>query len=231
MTFDALPADTVHAYKRTMLDFLTCAIVGAAMPVSKALLSYFEENDATRVSAVIGHGALLSAPNAALVTGANVHGLDFDDGHTQGSAHPAGAIFPAVMAVAQQRASSAHEIVPAVVAGYDVMCRISAAMHPESARRGYHNTALAGVFGATAAVSNLLKFDAAQTLHALGLAGSFSAGIREYLDEGAEIKRIHPGKAARDGVICVNSPSAALPGPARCSKDATGFTPRMPHQM
>src|SRR4051812_42110396 len=99
LKFEKLPADTVHAFKRTLLDFLTCAISGAAMPVSQALLSYFTENDATRVSSVIGNGAKLSAPNAALVTGANVHGLDFDDGHTQGSAHPAGAIFPAVMAV------------------------------------------------------------------------------------------------------------------------------------
>ena len=82
-TFEKLPADTVHAFKRTFLDFLTCAISGAAMPVSRALLAYFEENDATRIATVIGHGAKLSAPNAALVTGANVHGLDFDDGHTQ----------------------------------------------------------------------------------------------------------------------------------------------------
>ena len=120
-TFEKLPADPVHAFRRTLLDVLTCAISGAAMPVSQALLAYFEENDATRVSSVIGHGAKLSAPNAALVTGANVHGLDFDDGHTQGSAHPAGVIFPAVMAVAQQRGSSAREIVTAVVCGYDVM--------------------------------------------------------------------------------------------------------------
>ena len=82
LTFEKLPVDTVHAYKRTMLDFLTCAISGAAMPVSKVLLAYFEESDATRVSSVIGSDAKLSAPNAALVTGANVHGLDFDDGHT-----------------------------------------------------------------------------------------------------------------------------------------------------
>ena len=162
--FEKLPADTVHAFKRTFLDFLTCAISGAAMPVSQALLSYFQENDATRISSVIGHGAMLSAPNAALVTGANVHGLDFDDGHTHGSAHAAGVIFPAVMAVAQQQGSNAREIVSAVVCGYDVMCRIAAAMHPESARRGYHNTALAGVFGAAAAVSNLLKLDTAHHL-------------------------------------------------------------------
>src|ERR1700716_1176329 len=107
LTFEKLPTDTVHAFKRTFLDFLTCAISGAAMPVSQALLSYFQENDATRVSTVIGHGAKLSAPNAALVTGANVHGLDFDDGHTHGSAHCAGVVFPSVMAVAQQNGASA----------------------------------------------------------------------------------------------------------------------------
>jgi 2-methylcitrate dehydratase PrpD len=231
MTFAQLPTDTVHAFKRTLLDFLTCAIAGAAMPVSKALLGYFEENDATRISTVIGHGAKLSPPNAALVTGANTHGLDFDDGHTHGSAHPAGVIFPAVMAVAQQRASSAQEIVAAVVCGYDVMCRIAAAMHPESARRGYHNTALAGVFGATAAVSNLLKLDPAQTLNALGLAGSFSAGIREYLDEGAEIKRIHPGKAARDGIICAEFAARGITGPTKVLEGRYGFfaTHAAPH--
>ena len=223
LEFAKLPPDAVHAFKRTFLDFLTCAISGAAMPVSKALLSYFVENDATRVSSVIGNGAKLSAPNAALVTGANTHGLDFDDGHTQGSAHAAGAIYSAVMAVAEQRKSSAQEIVTAAVAGYDVMCRIAATMHPESARRGYHNTALAGVFGATAAVSKLLKLDQAQTLNALGLAGSFSAGLREYLDEGAEIKRIHPGKAARDGIICAEFAKRGITGPTKVLEGRYGF--------
>jgi 2-methylcitrate dehydratase PrpD len=231
MTFEKLPADTVHAFKRTFLDFLTCAIAGAAMPVSKALLSYFQDNDATRMSTVIGQGAKFSPPNAALVTGANVHGLDFDDGHTHGSAHPAGAIYPAVLAVAEQRGSSVREIVTAVVCGYDVMCRIAAAMHPESARRGYHNTALAGVFGATAAVSNLLKADTEQTLNALGLAGSFSAGIREYLDEGAEIKRIHPGKAARDGIVCAEFAARGITGPSTVLEGRYGFfaTHAAPH--
>ena len=224
LTFDKLPKDTVHAFKRTFLDFLTCAISGAAMPVSQALLAYFQENDATRVSSVIGNGAKLSAPNAALVTGANTHGLDFDDGHTQGSAHPAGVIFPSVLAVGvEQRGSSAQEIATAVACGYDVMCRIAATMHPESARRGYHNTALAGVFGATAAVSNLLKLNAPQTLSALGIAGSFSAGIREYLDEGAEIKRIHPGKAARDGITCAEFAKRGITGPSKVLEGRYGF--------
>ncbi|MBI4207706.1 MAG: MmgE/PrpD family protein [Betaproteobacteria bacterium] len=221
--YESLAPEVIHAFKRALLDFLTCAVAGGAMPVSRALLSYYEENDATRSATVIGSGVKLSAPNAALVNGANTHGLDFDDGHTHGSAHPAGAIFPAVLAAAEQRGADAKAIVLAAVLGYDVMLRIAAAMHPNSARRGFHNTAIAGVFGAAAAVASLLKLDARQVGHALGLAGSFAGGTREYLDEGAEVKRIHPGKAARDGLLCAEFARRGITGPSKILEGRYGF--------
>ena len=221
--YESLAPEVTHAFKRALLDFLTCAVAGSAMPVSRALLSYYKENDATRIATVIGSGVKLSAPNAALVNGANTHGLDFDDGHTHGSAHAAGAIFPAVLATAEQRGSEAKEVILAVVLGYDVMLRIAAAMHPTSARRGFHNTAIAGVFGAAAGVASLLKLDAHQTQHALGLAGSFAGGIREYLEEGAEVKRIHPGKAARDGLLCAEFARRGVTGPSKVLEGRNGF--------
>ena len=221
--YEALPPDAVHAFKRALLDFVTCAISGSSMPVSRALLSYFEESDATRAAAVIGSTTRLSAPNAALVNGANVHGLDFDDGHTHGSAHPAGAVIPAVLAAAEQHGTSPHALITATVLGYDVMLRIAAAMHPATARRGFHNTALAGVFGAAAAAASALQLDADRANHALGLAGSFAGGIREYLDEGAEVKRIHPGKAARDGLLCAEFARRGITGPTRILEGRYGF--------
>jgi 2-methylcitrate dehydratase PrpD len=171
--YGSLAPEVIHAFKRALLDFVTCAIAGSAMPVSRALLSYYEENDTIGAATVLGSGVGLSAPNAAMVNGANVHGLDFDDGHTHGSAHPAGVIFPAVLAAAEQDAADPKAVVLAAVLGYDVMLRIAAAMHPASARRGFHNTAIAGVFGSAAAVASLLGLDAQRCGHALGLAGSF----------------------------------------------------------
>ena len=221
--FEALPPSTVHAFKRALLDHVTCAIAGSGMPVSRALLSYYEETDAARAAGVTGTRARLSAPNAALVNGANTHGLDFDDGHTNGSAHPSGVVFPAVLAAAEQHGSGARAVIAAVVAGYDVMARLAAAMHPVTARRGYHNTPLAGVFGSAAAVANLLGLDAARTNHALGLAGSFAGGIRQYLDDGAEIKRIHPGKAARDGLLCAEFARRGITGPGKILEGRYGF--------
>jgi 2-methylcitrate dehydratase PrpD len=221
--YEALPASTVHAFRRALLDHMTCAVAGSAMPVSRTLLDYFRDNDATRVATVIGGGTKLSAPNAALVNGANTHGLDFDDGHTNGSAHPSGAIFPAVLAAAEQHGAKPEDIVLATVLGYDVMTRIAAAMHPYTARRGFHNTPVSGVFGATAAVASLLKLDADRTNHALGLAGSFVGGIRQYLDEGAEVKRIHPGKAARDGLLCAEFAKRGITGPSKILEGRYGF--------
>jgi 2-methylcitrate dehydratase PrpD len=213
----------IHAFKRAFQDQVTCAIAGSAMPVSRALLQYFEETDATRVASVVGTRTRLSAQNAALVNGANTHGLDFDDGHTNGSAHPSGVIFPAVLAAAEQYGATPQRIIVAAVMGYDVMCRIAAAGHPSTARRGWHNTAIAGVFGAAAAVSKLLRLDSEQTRNALGLAGSFAGGIREYLDEGAEIKRLHPGKAARDGLLCAEFAKRGITGPSKVLEGRYGF--------
>jgi len=221
--YEDLPQPVVHAFKRALLDHVTCALAGSAMPVSRALLSYYQETDASRTATVIGSEARLSAPNAALVNGANTHGLDFDDGTTHGSAHPSGAIFPAVLAAAEQYGASPRDVIVAAVMGYDVMVRIPAAMHPVTAKRGFHNTALAGVFGAAAAASRLLNLDADKTNHALGLAGSFAGGIRQYLDDGAEVKRIHPGKAARDGLLCAEFARRGVTGPAKVLEGRYGF--------
>ncbi|MCC7487330.1 MAG: MmgE/PrpD family protein [Burkholderiales bacterium] len=218
-----LPPATVAAFRRALLDFLACAISGSAMPVSRALLSFFEDTDASRTASVIGSRSRLSPSNAAMVNGASCHGLDFDDGYLQAAAHPAGAVFPAVLAAAEERRAGARDIVAAVVAGYDVMLRIGAALHPAIAHRGFHNTAVAGVFGAAAGVANLIGLDERQALHALGIAGSFAGGIRGYLDDGADTKRIHPGKAARDGLLCAEFARRGLTGPGRVLEGRYGL--------
>jgi len=222
-TYAGLPDDVLPAFKRALLDFLACAIAGSTMPVSNAMLSYFEENDASRAATVLGSGRKLSASNAAFVNGANAHGLDFDDGYMQAAAHPGAAVFPAVLARAEKLGSSAQDVITAIVIGYDVMLRIGAAIHPVAAQRGFHNTAIAGVFGAAAGVANLAKLDSKKTLNALGLAGSFASGIREYLDEGAEVKRIHPGKAARDGLLCAEFAARGITGPSKVLEGRYGL--------
>jgi len=103
------------------------------------------------------------------------------------------------------------------------MLRVSSAMHPASALRGWHNTPVTGVLGAAAGVSKLIGNDEEQTLFAIGLAGSFAGGLFEFLGEGADIKRIHPGKAARDGVLCAELGKRRISGPMHMLEGKNGL--------
>ena len=107
--FDDLSAHTVHSFKRALLDYLTSAITGSQEPVSRQMREYLASVDESRTAAVVGDAHRLSVLNAALLNGTSCHALDFDDGHTNASAHPAGPIFPAVWAVAEQKGASAKE--------------------------------------------------------------------------------------------------------------------------
>ena len=65
--------------------------------------------------------------------------------------------------------------------------------------RGYHNQGTTGAFVAAATAAHLLKLDALQTQHALGLAGSQPAGLMA-VQEGAMAKGFHSGRAAQSGI-------------------------------
>lgn len=203
-----------RAFSRACLDFVTCALIGARLPVTEATRRHFAATDTGRQASLIGRTERLSPPSAAFVNATAGHGLDFDDGHTQAGGHPGVGVFPAVFAMAEHLGASSGQVIDAVVAGYQGMVRVARMMHPTSARTGWHNTAVAGTFGATAAVAALHRLPPAQIAHAFGLAGSFAGGLLEFLADGPDSKRLHPGMAARDGIACAGLAAEGLTGPA-----------------
>lgn len=208
------PGDSAdRAFARACLDFVTCALMGAHLPVTEATRRALADTDGGSHSALIGRPERMSPAAAAFVNATATHGLDFDDGHTRAAGHPGASVFPAVFAMAEHLGSSPAEVIRATVAGYQVMVRVASMMQPHSARTGWHNTAVAGTFGATAAVAVLHRMPAEQITHALGLAGSFAGGLLEFLAEGPDSKRIHPGMAARDGIACAALAAQGLTGP------------------
>jgi hypothetical protein len=105
------------------------------------------------------------------------------------------------------------------VAGIQFQRLPEAAVHPHSARRGFHNTPTAGVFGAAAGVSRLLGLDARRTLDALGLAGSFAGGLREYVAERAGVDGACGGARRRDRYQLRSLPSRQSRGQADRRRD------------
>ena len=212
----SLPTCVTHDFKRALLDYMSCIISGSKEPIVSALASCLDSDKKSSSPS-------FDIYNNAFINGVRAHAIDFDDGYTQGSCHPGAVIFPAVFSIAKKYNSSTDEIIKAVVLGYDVMLRIAATVHPTSAKYGFHNTSIAGIFGAAAAAASIIGLDSKKMRNALGLAASFSGGILEFLEEGADSKRLHAGKAARDGVLCAEMAARGISGPNHFLEGNFGF--------
>jgi 2-methylcitrate dehydratase PrpD len=224
LRFDDLPAHVVLAAQRHMLDTLGVAIRGRAHANAQHALAAMSSVDgaAGRV-AIWGSGARCSAPYAALVNGVAAHVLDYDDTHTDAIVHGSAILAPVVMALGEHLERHGRDAITAFVAGWEVAARIGLAARGSFHARGFHTTAIAGVFGAAAAAASMLRLGAAQTTHALGLAASEAAGINEYLSNGSSAKSLHAGWSAHAGLLAATLASAGMTGPASVFEGRDGL--------
>ena len=82
-----------------------------------------------------------------------------------------------------------------------------------STARGFHPTAVCGVFGATACAARLGGLDAGRATSALGIAGSLASGLFAYLEDGTPTKPIHPAWAAHGGLVAARLAAHGAEGP------------------
>src|SRR5438105_3512386 len=146
----------------------------------------------------------LSAPHAALANGTQVQGFELDDVHRAGVLHVGAVVLPALLAVAElergaARKLSGKEFLAAAAAGYETGPRVGLCMGPEHIGQGWHSGATVGVFAAAAAAARGLHLDANKTVHALGIAGTQSAGLMA-AQYGAMVKRMHAGRSSQSGL-------------------------------
>jgi len=139
--------------------------------MAKISARFAREQFASGNATVIGSGRPLSVTGATWVNGAYASALDMDDGNRMAMGHPGASVIPAALAIAERTGASGKEFLAAMVAGYEVAVRASAARVPWYRDKMY-STGIWGVFGATAAAGKLLKFDDATLQSALGTAGS-----------------------------------------------------------
>lgn len=222
VTADDLPPEVLNHGRRAIIDYLAAAAAGSRTDLSRSLRDHFAATEPGDKATVIA-GPRLTATAAAYVNGAAAHGLELDDGYTPGSVHPGGCVIPAVMAAAEARGSRIEDVAASVVVGIELTARIAEAGHPHVLHAGFHNTPLAGVFGAALAVGHLLELSPDALAGAMGLAGSHAGGLREYHAHGSEVKRLHTGKAASDGLKCAELAAAGIYGPRTILEGENGY--------
>ena len=199
LTYEAIPPEVRERLKLLILDALGCALYGAQLEWCRLLRSTLASLDDTRTCSVWGKRERLSAPHAALANGTQVQGFELDDVHRAGVLHVGAVVLPALIAVAELKKISGKEFLAAAAAGYETGPRVGLCMGPEHIGQGWHSGATVGVFAAAAAASRGLNLDPEKTIHALGIAGTQSAGLMA-AQYGAMVKRMHAGRASQSGL-------------------------------
>jgi aconitate decarboxylase len=200
LRYGDIPSEVIERIKLLILDSLGCAVFGAELPWSRILIETLGAVDSTPGCIVWGTDRKLSAPHAALVNGTLVQGFELDDVHRVGILHVGAVTLPAVLAVAELRPDmTGRDFLTAAVAGYEIGPRVGMCMGPEHIGQGWHSGATVGVFSACAGAAAALRLTADQAVHALGIAGTQSAGLMA-AQFGAMVKRMHAGHSSQSGL-------------------------------
>lgn len=223
LDWEILPEGVRRAAARHLIDTLGAMVGGAGGELSdrveRTLAALRPEGTVT----VPGRTRRLDLLDAAYLGGISAHGIEVDDGYREGAVHPGAVIVPALLPLAVARKASGRELLVAMIAGYEVMLRVAKACHPALRRRGFHPTAIVGPLGAAAAAGCFLGLSRERISNALGIAASSSAGLHAYVNGGADVKRLHAGHAAREGLQAALLAKQDVAGPPGVLEGQDGF--------
>jgi 2-methylcitrate dehydratase PrpD len=213
LELDDIPEAVRTDAKLHVLDTLGCGLAAHATGVAHEGRATMGELGGTPEATVIGSPARLPAANAAFANAMLCHGLDYDDTHSDSVSHVSTVVVPAALAAAEQLGASGGDALAAIVAGNEVVCRVGMAASGAFHARGFHPTAICGIFGGVAALSRLGRIEPTVATSALGIAGSFAGGLFAYLADGTPTKPMHPAWAAHGAHLATRLAAHGALGP------------------
>ena len=170
-----------------------------------------------RQATLFGHPDKISPVNAVLANGTLGYAADYEPHHPEAILHPIAIALPVALAVSEMKGRSGGELLAAAALCCEVAYRVSMAMNPkELYARGFHPSAICGVFGAAAAAANLLRLGEEATVRALGLAALQASGLMAWQDDPREDARpFQMGMAARNGLTAALLAESGFGAPDR----------------
>ena len=204
---------------QSLYDWMACGMAGTSEPVARIMRAQALEEGGKPQAAMFGGGDV-PARAAALVNGTISHALDYDDTHFAHIGHLSVGVLPAVIASAPKTGVAALD---AACIGFEAATRVGLWLGRAHYQAGFHQTATAGAFGATAAVARLRGLDAGQAAHALGLAATRAAGLKSQF--GTMGKPMNAGLAAECGVICADLAGRGFVSNPDAMEGSQGFGP------
>jgi 2-methylcitrate dehydratase PrpD len=197
-----IPTEVVERAKAITLDGLGCGLYAAKLPWIEILTRVIARGEPGGGPATLwGRLESVSPASAALINGTAVQGFEIDDIHIGGGLHSAAAVVPSALAASEYAGNmNGRRVLAGIIAGFEVGPRVGMCMrNQQMLLRGWHSGAIVTTFPAALAAGVVMGLNAAQFMHALGIAATQSAGLMS-AQYGSMVKRMHHGKSAQSGL-------------------------------
>jgi 2-methylcitrate dehydratase PrpD len=199
LDYDDLHSSGQSMVRRSVLDWIGCAALGARHPAVAVVEEFARAEGAAARARVIASTLVTSSPNAAWVQAVMGHIHDFDDS----GAHPSSYLTPTVLALGDELGCPGREVLTAWAAGFEVSSRLASGLRPD---RSWHTTPVYGTLGACAAAGRLLGLAPDRLRWAMGIAASAAGGLMGNF--GTMTKALHPANAARAAIVAAKLAAA-----------------------
>src|SRR4051794_40215705 len=218
--YEDLPGAVVIEARRRLLDAFGCA-AGALGEPAPSIARRAASRIGSEPGAALMGGGRSSADWAAFANGVHIRYLDCNDTYLSlEPAHPSDN-WAAVMAAGEHAGADGRSWIAAAAVAYEVQCRLCDAASIRA--RGWDHTTY-GSLSAALAAAKLLGLSHAQSVHALGIAGTTGTALR--LTRAGELsmwKGCAFAHAARNGVFAAMLAREGMTGPAPLFEGDMGF--------
>jgi len=208
-----IPQEVIKKAKLHMLDTIGIMIAVNNFKEIKPLIELIKEQGGSQESTIIGNKIKVPMLNAVLANGVMAHSVDYDDTHLGSGIHVSSTAVVTALAVGEKIGADGKLLISSIVGGYEIGSRLGKAAPWKFHARGFHPTSVVGVFISTAVASKLLGLKEDEIVNAFGIAGSFSSGILQSLDEGVWVKPFHPAWASHAGIFATLLAKKGYKGP------------------
>jgi 2-methylcitrate dehydratase PrpD len=216
VTFEDLASETVNQAKLHIFDTLGAGLAGACTEEGKIhgnlIKEMFSFLEGTGVP-VAGFGFSAPLPYAVFLSCISARLTETDDIDIASCTTPGSVVVPAALSLGFYTGASGKEFMEGVVAGYEVITRLGAAVNgPEIIYRGIWPTYLCAAIGVAVVGSKILGLTSEQIKNALAISMTLSTGISGRTKGGLTSRWLTLGCAAQNGLIACLGASRGFAG-------------------
>jgi 2-methylcitrate dehydratase PrpD len=222
------PEEILELGRRHVLDTMASIVVCGERPSAHLGRAF-----ATRQSGHVEQGAPIlgtrlraSLPDAVFASAMTAHGAEINDFCPSAFVQPGPAVVSAALCVAALDRTSGAALLRAVIAGYELCCRLPKALGIKRSRQlGYSTHGYGPVFGTAAAVASARRYSETTVAHMLSYCAQQVSGSMQWLLDVSHVEKsfVFAGMPARNGIHAALLAETGFTGVPACLDVSGGW--------